>query len=101
MKSLNVFIALAFMLGAVSIAAAQTTRLAKPQTAVANDTCTTAGCHANVKQYKAVHGPVNVNACDACHKLVDPAQHKYELVRNKTETCTFCHKIEHPANAVI
>lgn len=87
--------------GCVAAAEAQSTRLAKPQAAVANDTCTTAGCHANVKQYKAVHGPVNVNACDACHKLVDPAQHKYELARNKTETCTFCHKIEHAPSAIV
>jgi predicted CXXCH cytochrome family protein len=55
----------------------------------------------NVKQYKVVHGPVNVNACDACHKLVDPAQHKYTDVRDKTETCTFCHKLEMPAKVKV
>jgi len=69
-------------------------KAAAPTTAVDNKTCTTAECHPQVKDYKAVHGPVNVNACDACHKLTDAAKHTYELSRPKNEICTFCHKMD-------
>jgi predicted CXXCH cytochrome family protein len=69
-------------------------RLPRPTAAVAADTCSNAGCHTEVKDYKAVHGPVNVNACDACHTLADAAKHTYTLARPKTELCTFCHKID-------
>jgi len=43
-------------------------KLPAPTTDVDKATCAQAGCHPEVKDYKAVHGPVNVNACDACHK---------------------------------
>lgn len=56
--------------------------------------CVTPDCHANIKEYKVLHGPVNVNACDACHKLEDAREHRYALVRNPTETCTFCHVVD-------
>jgi predicted CXXCH cytochrome family protein len=65
-----------------------------PTTAVDAKTCTTADCHPEVKDYPAVHGPVNVDACDACHKLTDPAKHAYELTRPKNQMCTFCHKMD-------
>ena len=66
----------------------------KPTGAVARDSCVTAECHADIKQFKVLHGPVNVNACDACHKPVNEGLHTFELARNKTETCTFCHQID-------
>jgi predicted CXXCH cytochrome family protein len=47
-----------------------------------------------VKEFKVLHGPVNVNACDACHKLTSAQEHKFELYRDKTATCTFCHKVD-------
>jgi predicted CXXCH cytochrome family protein len=68
----------------------------KPTKAVAAEGCVTAECHASIKAFKVVHGPVNVNACDACHSLKSEVEHTYELARNKTETCTFCHKVEIP-----
>ncbi len=72
-------------------AQAQTTR---PTVAVDQKSCVTAECHPKVKQYKVIHGPVNVNACEACHKLTDAKEHKFEQQRDKTQTCTFCHKID-------
>ena len=69
-------------------------KAAKPTGPVARDGCVTAECHADVKQFKVLHGPVNVNACDACHKPVDEAAHTFQLARNKTETCTFCHQVD-------
>jgi predicted CXXCH cytochrome family protein len=73
----------------------------RPTQVVARDSCTTSGCHQEVKNYKVLHGPVNVNACDACHKVVDPAKHTFELARSKTETCTFCHQIDTHGDKVI
>jgi len=63
--------------------------------------CVTAECHGDVKDFKVLHGPVNVNACDACHKLTDPKKHTYALTRGKTEICTFCHKMDAPLEAVV
>jgi predicted CXXCH cytochrome family protein len=47
-----------------------------------------------VKNYKVLHGPVNVNACNACHTLVDASKHKYVDAHPKNESCTFCHKMD-------
>ena len=89
--------------GAVVIA--QTTQPAAkapaPTSTVPPKGCVTAECHANIKSYKVVHGPVNVNACDACHKLVDEKTHKFTPQRAASETCTFCHKMDLPDNAVV
>src|SRR5262245_25926836 len=30
-------------------------------------TCATAGCHADLKERRHVHGPIAVGNCDACH----------------------------------
>ncbi len=65
----------------------------RPTQAVPAAQCATAGCHADVKQFPVVHGPVNVDGCDACHKLVDPAKHTYGLQRQGADVCTFCHQI--------
>jgi predicted CXXCH cytochrome family protein len=56
--------------------------------------CVTEVCHANIKQHQTLHGPVSVNACDACHTLVDPVEHLYELARPGPEMCTFCHDLQ-------
>ena len=69
-------------------------KLPKPDKAVPAADCTNAGCHADVKQFKVVHGPVNVNACDACHKLTDAPSHKFAMTRAKAQTCTFCHQLD-------
>ncbi len=65
-----------------------------PTTDIAPAGCVTPDCHANVKGYRVVHGPVNVDACDACHKLLDASKHKYQLSRPKNEVCVFCHKLD-------
>ena len=73
----------------------------RPTTAVDPKGCVTSECHGEVKNYKVVHGPVNVNACDACHKVADVSQHTFALPRDKTQLCTFCHKIETTGMAVV
>jgi predicted CXXCH cytochrome family protein len=75
-------------------APAATAKAPRPDHAVPQADCAQAGCHADVKAYKAVHGPVNVNACDACHKLADASRHQFTLTRDKTQICTFCHQMD-------
>jgi predicted CXXCH cytochrome family protein len=54
-----------------------------------------------VKDYKVLHGPVNVNACDACHTLTNASKHTFAMSRDKTATCTFCHKIKIAGEPVV
>jgi predicted CXXCH cytochrome family protein len=64
----------------------------RPTTAIPKKGCVTAKCHADTKNYRVLHGPVNVNACDACHKVSSVEKHTFKLPRKKTELCKFCHK---------
>ncbi|MCC7147066.1 MAG: cytochrome c3 family protein [Phycisphaeraceae bacterium] len=73
----------------------------KPAAAVDNASCVTADCHANVKNYPVLHGPLTVNACDACHRPLSAADHTFELTRQKTDLCTFCHTIEMGQSVVV
>jgi predicted CXXCH cytochrome family protein len=74
--------------------------IARPTVAVAPEGCVTADCHAGVKQFAVLHGPVNVNGCDACHTLSDAAAHTFTLARPKAELCTFCHQVDLAAPVV-
>lgn len=66
----------------------------RPTTAIPQAGCVTAKCHPGVKQFKVLHGPVNVNACDACHTLTSAEKHTFKPARGRTATCTFCHKTQ-------
>jgi predicted CXXCH cytochrome family protein len=74
--------------------ATKVSNVAAPTVDVPQEGCVTEQCHGNIKDYKVVHGPVNVNACDACHKLTDAGKHTFVLAREKKDTCTFCHKMD-------
>jgi predicted CXXCH cytochrome family protein len=69
-------------------------RKLKPTEAVAASTCADAGCHENVKQHRVLHGPVNVDGCEACHTLVDAKTHTWKLAREQAELCGFCHQVD-------
>src|SRR4051812_15912593 len=90
----TVFFLMLMLIASDAMAQATTQPIAKPTTVIAQKSCVTAECHTNVKQYKVVHGPVNVNACDACHTLKDPEEHRFELARDEKQTCTFCHQVD-------
>ena len=96
---------IALLVAAGTAAAAPATKpvakAPRPAVAVEMKNCTTAECHADVKNYKLVHGPVNVDACDACHKLADAKTHKFEMVRQGQEMCTFCHQVDTKAFPVM
>lgn len=68
--------------------------IARPTTVIPFKDCVTSECHAKVKDFPQVHGPVNVNACDACHTLEDAALHSFKLSRTPEQTCTFCHQMD-------
>lgn len=89
-----ILIGLMFAVVFAAVAEAQLAGGDKPTVEVDRTGCVTAECHANVKDYKVIHGPINVNACDACHELVNAVDHKYAMTRVDTEICTFCHKLD-------
>lgn len=78
-----------------------TPRKPHPTEAVDQATCGQSGCHESVVTHAVSHGPVNVNACDACHKLVDPREHRYEMSRPDDQMCTFCHVVSTEGMAVV
>ena len=65
----------------------------KPTQAVPAEGCVTAECHADVKNHKVLHGPVNVNACESCHTVVSVQEHTFKPAREGGEMCTFCHEL--------
>lgn len=81
--------------------AAQAGKAVRPTGAVDPKSCVTAECHVDVKKHKVVHGPVNVNACDACHTVADAGKHTFSLARDKKDLCTFCHKVETKPGEVV
>src|SRR5687767_15816181 len=91
MKRASFAIVMLMLMSGLLLAAAPAPR---PTQVIARDSCVTSECHSTVKTFKVLHGPVNVNPCDACHKAVDPAKHTVALPRNKPETCAFCHQAD-------
>jgi predicted CXXCH cytochrome family protein len=72
-----------------------------PTTAIARGGCVTADCHANIKDYQYLHGPVHANACDACHKLTSAEKHTFEQARDGSEACLLCHIVDIPFGATV
>ncbi|QNN24304.1 tetratricopeptide repeat protein [Planctomycetales bacterium ZRK34] len=63
--------------------------------------CIRSGCHENRLNYNYVHGPVAAGDCGACHKLTDEADHRFQLLREKQDLCTYCHQFEVDAMPVL
>ncbi len=53
--------------------------------------CTAGGCHAGVLDYKFLHGPASVRACEVCHEYRDAAAHTFAMPNQGAELCAFCH----------
>ncbi len=64
----------------------------RPTGPVAPESCVM--CHADVTAHEAVHGPVVVNACSACHQVESAEAHTFKLAREGQQLCTFCHDID-------
>lgn len=56
--------------------------------------CVTEDCHVAVKAYPHVHGPIHVDACDACHLMVDEDEHQFAILREGDALCTYCHTFD-------
>lgn len=54
--------------------------------------CTDSGCHGDLTRRPVVHGPVDAEACDACHTEADSKEHKFKLTIEEGELCTQCHE---------
>ena len=81
-------------LGAWTLPAQGATKAARPTHAVEPAGCVTPECHADVKAYPILHGPVIVNTCDACHTLTNAKAHTFEPARQKADLCTYCHEFD-------
>ncbi len=79
---------------AQSSATPGTAKAARPTYEVEPAGCVTSDCHADVKAYSVLHGPVVANTCNACHKLTSVKAHTFELARQKAELCTYCHEFD-------
>lgn len=71
-------------------------RAERPMTAIPLDGCVTSECHSDVKGQPVLHGPLYVDACDACHALTDAEQHIFADSREREALCTWCHEVQVP-----
>jgi len=69
-------------------------KVEKPTESIPRGGCVTGECHSDVKAMPFIHGPVGVDACDACHKETDPSRHAFEMQRTGADLCGFCHELE-------
>ena len=86
----TVFLLMTFL--SVPLSAAQSGPRERPTTQVKN--CTAGGCHSDVTGYPALHGPLRVGVCSGCHRQSDVAKHTFQLTRQGSSLCLFCHKLE-------
>src|SRR5215204_5886223 len=90
MKSFRFIFAVALLTALIARASfAATTR---PTSVIIQESCVTAECHANVKKFTIVHGPVSADTCDACHQLVSAQLHTFSFRAAGTDLCTYCHE---------
>ncbi|MHC4081712.1 MAG: cytochrome c3 family protein, partial [Planctomycetota bacterium] len=61
-------------------------------------TCVSNACHAGVIAEREVHAPAAQGMCDACHALVEPRSHRFELVSDDSGLCYRCH--DEPAESL-
>ncbi|MHC5022507.1 MAG: cytochrome c3 family protein [Planctomycetota bacterium] len=67
---------------------------ARPRGPVDPAGCVNSDCHPNIKGQQQLHGPVSVDACDACHHALDEKTHTFSYARPGAELCTFCHDVD-------
>lgn len=90
----SILLATVVVSSVLAVAATGAVQVERPTYEVAPDSCITADCHGEVKDYPVLHGPVNINTCDACHQPTSAQAHTFALAREKTELCTYCHEFD-------
>lgn len=90
MKRLAVLLCGSLMIALVTLGLA-TPPTQRPSTRMPD--CTSGGCHAEVTQFRFLHAPVAVDACEVCHVHDDPARHTFRLIERHGDEpiCSFCH----------
>ncbi len=63
-----------------------------PTTFVEPAGCSTTECHPGIKEHTELHGPLQVDACDACHVLQDVASHSFGSRLPRQQLCLACHE---------
>jgi predicted CXXCH cytochrome family protein len=81
--------AVALMLGGAGLAMQPRDPSVRPTTR-AND-CSAGGCHAKDLEFRFLHAPAAVGACDVCHVYDDVAKHTFKLKHTGAAMCDFCH----------
>ena len=92
--STRVLSAVLLMVGTIALVQAAAQELPPPAKDVPLESCATAQCHGEVKDFPVVHSPVDADTCDACHALTDAASHKFDLAEEETKLCASCHELE-------
>ncbi len=64
---------------------------AAPRPTTRTRTCVSEGCHDTYRTMKHVHPPVASNVCKFCHRVADPQQHTFKLLREDGGLCEYCH----------
>jgi predicted CXXCH cytochrome family protein len=90
MKAIPIFSAAALLIAGAGLAMQPQAEPTKRPTARVTD-CTAGGCHAEDLDFRFLHAPVAVGACDVCHVYADPVQHTFTLKHSGTAMCDFCH----------
>lgn len=81
------------VVGAAAAAIAQAPpQRARPSWPIDQESCIQ--CHADVATHDAVHAPVTVGACNACHRVENVEAHTFALARTGADLCTFCHDVD-------
>jgi predicted CXXCH cytochrome family protein len=53
--------------------------------------CTEGQCHTKERNFKILHGPTALGACDVCHATDDAKEHTFKLKQKDKALCDFCH----------
>lgn len=87
----------------VEVAGAQEARIGRQESEVTPTaepivSCSTSGCHSEMKQFAHVHQPAETDQCDVCHEpkegatpLQSGVRHEFKRATDNPELCQQCH----------
>jgi predicted CXXCH cytochrome family protein len=81
--------AVALVLGGAGLAMQPRDPGQRPTTRTSD--CSAGGCHAKELEFRFLHAPAAVGACDVCHVYDDVTQHTFKLKHTGAAMCDFCH----------
>lgn len=63
--------------------------------------CTSGSCHVETVSNLVLHVPVAQQQCEACHRVVDENEHRFEITVKEPTLCYQCHDDEHEGGEFI